>query len=236
MGLYTSMERKEFNKVMRILCDRMIKANCSSKTDIIQITSLDIDKFPSLKGSFGGDNFIWEFEQLVQVRVKDMRLNLTISIDKMLTILKVKTTEGDINRKALHLLKYLPDLFPSNGKKKQQNHSLLEMELREEAPSKITAPILIAADADGNQLKSYVDSEPMHCAQPFEAIILLMASYYIFNINYEKHLNLQFILLEYLIFGSEVSRISPGNSKYLSVTNVLEKAGITPKFYEMPKC
>lgn len=56
MGLYTSMERKEFNKVMRILCDRMIRANCSSKTDIIQITSLAIDKFPGLKGSFGGDN------------------------------------------------------------------------------------------------------------------------------------------------------------------------------------
>ncbi|XP_043468295.1 uncharacterized protein LOC122502339 isoform X2 [Leptopilina heterotoma] len=226
---YSDLE-KDVTKLKGLLREtREIKLN-----ELKKLSAKDLlNKYPALNDK---ELFIWEFEQLVQVRVKDMRLNLTISIDKMLTILKVKTTEGDINRKALHLLKYLPDLFPSNGKKKQQNHSLLEMELREEAPSKITAPILIAADADGNQLKSYVDSEPMHCAQPFEAIILLMASYYIFNINYEKHLNLQFILLEYLIFGSEVSRISPGNSKYLSVTNVLEKAGITPKFYEMPKC
>lgn len=106
--------------------------------------------------------------------------------------------------------------------------------MQKEIPSKIKAPILIAADAQCQQLMCFVDSEPLHCSEPIEAVLLLLAAYYIFNISYEKVHNLQFILLEYLIFGDKVLEISPGNSKYVSILNILDAAGITQKFYEMP--
>lgn len=94
-------------------------------------------------------------------------------------------------------------------------------------PSKNRAPILIAADSQCEMLKCYVDSEPMHCAKPTEALLLLIASYYIFNINYEKQNHLQFILLENIIFGQNVKRIAPGNSKYLSLLHIMDKANIS---------
>ncbi|XP_051165637.1 uncharacterized protein LOC127284291 [Leptopilina boulardi] len=50
VGLYSKMDRSEFNKVKRILADKIIKAGCTSQEDITKISSLAIAKFPGLKG------------------------------------------------------------------------------------------------------------------------------------------------------------------------------------------
>ncbi|XP_051162137.1 uncharacterized protein LOC127282097 [Leptopilina boulardi] len=163
-----------------------------------------------------------------------MRTNFTDSIDKVLPILQEKLYDNvnDINKKVIHLLTYLPQLFNLN--KKKSSISILEMELREEAPTKNKSPSLIAADPECKQVKCYVDSEPLHCTELFKAVLLLLAAYYIFNINYAKEQKLTFIFLEHMIFRSDIERISPRNLNFLSILNVLDRAKLTD-FYKMPK-
>ncbi|XP_051156014.1 uncharacterized protein LOC127289364 [Leptopilina boulardi] len=166
---YSHIERDIF-RLKKLLTDTRETRKRDSRT----LTAQDLlNKYPALHDQ---NLFLWEFEKLVDMPIKEMRSNLKINASK------------------------------------------------ETVPASNKAPTLISVDEHCEMLKCYVDSEPLHCAKPLEALLLLIASYYIFNINYEKKHNLQFLFLERIIFGEKFRRISPINSKYLSLLNLQDRA------------
>ncbi|XP_043468350.1 uncharacterized protein LOC122502394 [Leptopilina heterotoma] len=180
-----------------------------------------LSKYPALHDK---DLFLWEFEKIVDVPMKIMRRNLLHAVPKLCALIETKP-ENEEKNNLIHLLQNLPEFFKTKGKN-DTSFNILEMNVNETVPPKDRPPFLIAADIEGLQLKCYVDSEPMHCSDSLEATILLIASYYIFNIGYNKHLKFQFSLLENIIFGRHVSRLIPAQWRFLTVTNILERAGI----------
>lgn len=134
-----------------------------------------LEKYPALNDK---DLFIWEFEQMVEMSFQDMRINLRNSVPKLMKLLNNQPINQDENKQVTHLLQHLPELFDLHYAKKEKPkyQPLIEMNLRETVPEKSKAPMLIAADEEGLQFKCFVDSVPLHCTQPLEALLLLIAT------------------------------------------------------------
>lgn len=58
-----------------------------------------------------------------------MKNNFIKSMDKVISRLTNKINDNDINKKLIHLLKNLPELFDSNFKKNQKIQSILKIEV-----------------------------------------------------------------------------------------------------------
>lgn len=62
--------------------------------------------------------------------IREMRTNLINSAAKLIETLKTKTTENDDEKKIVHLLKHLPELFITKSDKKEKYKAIIEVELR----------------------------------------------------------------------------------------------------------
>lgn len=88
-------------------------------------------------------------------------------------------------------------------------------------PNKVKAPFLTGDGSNPTNLMGYVDSHSLFVTRPKEAIILLMAAYWIFKISFEKDLRQQLVLLSIAVFGRDSKNILSG--KDLNLLNVLNK-------------
>lgn len=100
--------------------------------------------------------------------------------------------------------------------------------MEESVPAKAKAPFLIGVGDKPKQLLCYVDAQPLFEAKPEDAVILLMAVYWIFSISFEKDLRQQLILLAISIFGNDSKDVlSPKDLNLLTVLDVVHSANLT---------
>lgn len=94
-------------------------------------------------------------------------------------------------------------------------------------PNKGKAPFLTGVGSNPTNLLCYVDSHSLFVRKPKEAIILLMAAYWIFKISFEKDLRQQLVLLSIAVFGKDSKDIlSRKDLSLLNVLNIVEKANL----------
>lgn len=94
-----------------------------------------------------------------------------------------------------------------------------------ETPSTDRAPFLIVCDDTDKNVKCYIVSDPLFVESPLNAMILLIATYWVFDVSFDKHFENQLILLSMTMFGKKAERIlGPFGIQSLSVNNLLLKA------------
>lgn len=74
---------------------------------------------------------------------------------------------------------------------------------------------------------SYSDAEPIFVASASEAVPLLLATYWVFNISFPKELKREYILLSIMILREKSAKVLPRDIfSYSTVQDILKKAGI----------
>ncbi|XP_043468336.1 uncharacterized protein LOC122502380 [Leptopilina heterotoma] len=136
------------------------------------------------------------------------------------------------NEQALILLESLPKLLPS---KKPTDKTIFKVyergtAIEETIPPADCEPYLIGI---GNPeetdivLMSYSDGEPIFVVTASEAVPLLLASFWVFNITFPHDIQRQFSLLSIIIFREKSTKLLTKEMlSYTTVKNLLEKAGL----------
>ncbi|XP_043472960.1 uncharacterized protein LOC122505418 isoform X2 [Leptopilina heterotoma] len=192
-----------------------------------------LEKYPILQDT----NFLlWEFGELVGMSTNSMKKNLAIGIPKLVSILP---DEDVTERVDLFLLEKVDSFFPNKNTKKgsQARRKLVtvlegtnEESGATESPDANRAPFLIICGDSTKNVKCYVDAEPLFVETPLNAILLVIAAYWIFDISFDKHFQNQLILLSMVMFGNQAEKILGAHKiESISVNNLLIKAKLSSR-------
>lgn len=98
-------------------------------------------------------------------------------------------------------------------------------EKEDEVPKTDRAPyLIIQGDCDKN-VKCFVDAEPLFVEAPLDAILLLLATYLVFDNHFNKHFKHQLTLLNLITFGKNAEQIlGPHGIESITVNNIITKA------------
>ncbi|XP_043469620.1 uncharacterized protein LOC122503222 isoform X2 [Leptopilina heterotoma] len=185
-----------------------------------------LHKYPVLQET---QFLLWEFGEIVEMPVRTMRKNLQTAIPKLISII---TDENNETKIELFFLKKIDSLFKNDKKRGRENRKLVLIiednnDKDDEVPKTDRAPyLIIQGDCDKN-VKCFVDAEPLFIEAPLDAILLLLATYWVFDIHFDKHFKNQLTLLSVITFGEDAEKIlGPHGIESISVNNIITKAGL----------
>ncbi|XP_043463178.1 uncharacterized protein LOC122499118 isoform X2 [Leptopilina heterotoma] len=187
-----------------------------------------LEKYPILQET---KFLLWEFGQIVNLSENIMKNNLTNALPKLLAILP---NVDDESVTEMMFLKKIDFFFPSAKKKSIRKKRKIVEILKEsdgesisDVPTTDKAPYLIIFDDNDETVKCYVDAEPLFVEKPVDAILLLLATYWVFDIDFDKDFHQQTLLLCLIVFVEHAQRIlGPYGIESITVNNILSKAGL----------
>ncbi|XP_051171299.1 uncharacterized protein LOC127288091 isoform X2 [Leptopilina boulardi] len=152
--------------------------------------------------------FLWEFGQLINLSPDIMKKNLLYAIPKLLTLYPLSEKETNSN---IFFLKQLNFLFSSGRKRaKRPKRQLVEIRKLDDknaskALKKKRAPFFRFSDDNAEKVMCYVDGEQFFVEEPIDSIIILLATYWVFYIDFDKGFKDQLILLCFITFGTRLA-------------------------------
>ncbi|XP_043469765.1 uncharacterized protein LOC122503331 isoform X2 [Leptopilina heterotoma] len=185
-----------------------------------------LKKYPILMET---EILLWEFGQIVNLSETLMKQNLVNALPKLLAILP---KDNDDSSNGIKFLKKI-DCFFAAGKKKSTRRKIVEI-LKESDKQSISAdpktskaPYIVIFEDNTETIRCYVDDEPLFVEKPTDIILLLLATYWVFNIEFDKDFRHQLILLCVIVFGKHAQRIlGVQGIESITVNNILTKAGL----------
>ncbi|XP_043462993.1 uncharacterized protein LOC122499028 [Leptopilina heterotoma] len=189
-----------------------------------------LDRYPALRRK---DMLLEEFCQLINLTANDLKQNWIEILPKVITALQISGKNLSFDGQTMAVLYHLPKLFT----KAKEGGKILNCfpsgtPIANTIPGVDEAPKLIAiANRPLNMMHTmcYIDGTPIFEAHGYEAILLLLAVYWIFQVQFPANAKQQFAFISISILRDvAVKDIDANILKKITLTNVLKSCDLLP--------